>query len=339
MRPRALFNRKGRFTQLRATLWTQPYSELMADGKWIDGLQADLPPEEAARLVLTARFAVVRDYLPRALEHSEDVENVHQLRVGTRRADAAVKIFRSCLPESAFKKARKRLRQLRRAAGAARDWDVFALELAERQDGRPEKERAALDHLLGYSLGRRALAQADLAEVGHEEYRHFGTFMTRTVAAIGPPDDASHPKTLVQLARPTLAELRDDLQDSAAADLTDYEMLHRVRIAGKRLRYAMEVFADCFDSPFRDELYPRVEDMQEILGRANDSHVAVGRLTEMRDRLKKAWPKEWTRLRPGVEGLLRYHQRRLPQEKRRFLAWWQKWLRDGEALFDSCLVY
>ena len=100
----------------------------------------------------------------------------------------------------------------------------------------------------------------------------------------------------------------------------------------------MEVFADCFALPFKESLYPRVEEMQAILGLANDSHVAAGRLAEIRDRLKKAWPEEWPRLRPGIEGLLRLHQRRLPQERRRFLAWWQKWLREGESLFDSCLA-
>ena len=46
------------------------------------------------------------------------------------------------------------------------------------------------------------------------------------------------------------------------------------RIGAARLRYAMEVFADCFPPPFREVLYPMVEEMQEILGRANDSQVA-----------------------------------------------------------------
>jgi hypothetical protein len=26
-----------------------------------------------------------------------------------------------------------------------------------------------------------------------------------------------------------------------------------------------------------------------------------------------------------LEGLLRFHQRRLPQERRRFLKWWEQW--------------
>jgi hypothetical protein len=87
----------------------------------------------------------------------------------------------------------------------------------------------------------------------------------------------------------------------------------------------MEVFADCFGPTFRGELYPSVEQVQEILGRANDSHVATGRLTALRERLQRGWPGEWKTLRPGLEGLLRFHQRRLPQERRRFLKWWDRW--------------
>jgi hypothetical protein len=33
----------------------------------------------------------------------------------------------------------------------------------------------------------------------------------------------------------------------------------------------MEVFADCFALAFREKLYPMMEQMQEVLGNANDS--------------------------------------------------------------------
>src|SRR5262249_5138075 len=103
---------------------------------------------------------------------------------------------------------------------------------------------------------------------------------------------------------------------------------HEVRIAGKRLRYAMEVLGDCFGPAFKEKLYPMVEEVQEVLGRANDSHVAAGRLEALRAQLA-AWPQTWGRVKTGVEALLRFHQRRLPQERRRFLEWWQRWREAG----------
>jgi hypothetical protein len=99
------------------------------------------------------------------------------------------------------------------------------------------------------------------------------------------------------------------------------------------------VFADCFDPAFRDTLYPRIEELQEILGRANDSHVAAGRLLDLRSRGKILCPTAWPRLQPGIEQLLRSHQRRLPQERRRFLKWWSAWHPTGsEAVMTSLLT-
>src|SRR5437870_505346 len=124
----------------------------MADGKWISGLKATTPLAEAARRVLQVRLGVVAKHLPLALfESDKDPEHVHQLRVGTRRAAAALKIFESALKRKACKRGRQVLRQLRRAAGAARDWDVFLNDLAARLEKARPAERPGFDFLIGYA--------------------------------------------------------------------------------------------------------------------------------------------------------------------------------------------
>src|SRR5205823_5647049 len=120
----------------------------MADDKWIDGLDADLPTSEAARLTLTVRLGAVRDRLPGAVFRADDdSENVHQLRVSSRRAAAALRLFANCLPDRLYKKTRKTLRALRRSAGEARDWDVFLEMLQTRLAKAPPKQRRGLDFL------------------------------------------------------------------------------------------------------------------------------------------------------------------------------------------------
>jgi CHAD domain-containing protein len=310
----------------------------MAGGKWIDDLEADTPLADAARHVLTVRLEVVRDYLPKALHDADkDPEHVHQLRVGTRRAGAALQIFEACLPEKEFKKAKKRLRQIRRAAGAARDWDVFRMTLAD-WPVRSEKQRPGLDYLAGYATGQRLVAQDHLREVGEDEPFAFDRLLAETVAAVQLSDDGSL-RTLADLARPLLSELLANLDAAASEDLDDYGNLHQVRIAGKRLRYAMEVFAPCFVDAFREELYPAVEEMQEILGNANDSHVAEGRLEALREHLRETRAEDGKRYRPGLDALLRFHRQRLPRERRRFLAWWQRWRASGCEELLSGLVH
>jgi CHAD domain-containing protein len=309
----------------------------MSEGKWIEGLKPGSDLVEAARRVLSVRLAVVEHHMPHTVQQAhQDPEHVHQLRVSTRRADAALRIFRSCLPKKVYKAARKCLRVVRRAAGAARDWDVFLLALQERRTTQPAREHPGLEYLVGYATAQRVLAQTELATAIEAQGATFADFVAQTVQAVRMPEPAEgtggvpEVTTLIDLARPMLRNLLHNLEQAAGGDLKDYDQLHQVRIAGKRLRYALEVFAEGFGPELRESLYPQVEEMQEILGRANDSHVGGQRLNELREQVKKWAPGSWERVRPGLEGLLRYHQRRLPQERRRFLKWWERW-RAAEA--------
>ena len=310
----------------------------MAEGKWIPNLTAETPLADAARWALGLRMEVVRDYLmPAMTEPEKDIEHVHQLRVGTRRAHAALQIFAPCLPRKAQKRAKTGMRTIRQAAGAARDWDVFLEGLGEQASRLPERQQCGVDFLFGYALGQRAAAQQVLKEASPNPPFGFDRLMTSTVADVHAPDDPSL-RTLVDLARPMLIDQLHQLQLAGQADLSDYEHLHRIRVLGKWLRYTMEIFVDCFAPAFKSEIYPRIEEMQEILGRANDCHVGSQRLQQICDQLRDYRPQEWKRFRPGVEGLLRNYQRRLPKERDQFLAWWAQWQEtDAIAAFTDLL--
>lgn len=298
----------------------------MAEGKWIEGLEAETPYAQAARHVLAVRLSMVARRLPAALDDAHrDPEHVHQLRVAARRAETALRLFEDCLPAKVFKKARVRLRRLRRTAGAARDWDVFQLEVLTRRASRPASDRPGLDYLAGLGQGHRTAAQEALVRIGAKERKRIDALVTSTVAAVAPVGLSAGIDTLLNRARCGLTNLLHQLENAAAADLSDYPRLHNVRVAGKRLRYAMEVFAASFPPFFVQELYPQIEQVQEVLGRANDSRVAIGRLQGLCEQAPQSHPEAWPHWRPGVEGLLRSHQRRLPQLRRQFLRLWQRW--------------
>lgn len=308
----------------------------MAEGKWISELDPAMSVAEAAGRVLQVRLSVVPAARGPALHEADrDAEHVHHLRVATRRAGAALRIFRSCLPEKVFRRVRRQLRRLRRAAGAARDWDVFLLTLADRW--KPSRTPGGADFLLGYALGHRAAAQEQLlASAGTvvELERSFA----HAVAAVRAPNDGPDSGRLNDLAQSLLRELLGEVNAAMQGDLASHEHLHQVRILGKRLRYAMEVFVSCFPPAFRERSYPAVEEMQEILGRANDSQVAAQRLIALRHRLRTYRRADWMRVKPAVESLLRYHQRRLPQERERFLRWRQEWQQAGSATDFAALL-
>ncbi|RMF75419.1 MAG: CHAD domain-containing protein, partial [Planctomycetota bacterium] len=97
----------------------------IASGKWVEGFDAETPASDAARLVLRSRLAPIGELLDGAANHAaDDEEFVHQLRVATRRAAAALRAFECVGPRTAMKTVARQLREIRRAAAAAREDDV-----------------------------------------------------------------------------------------------------------------------------------------------------------------------------------------------------------------------
>src|SRR5439155_2966644 len=139
----------------------------------------------------------------------------------TRRAGAALQIFALCLPAKVYKKARKQLRRLRRAAGEARDWDVCLMELREREPPDASPEQAGLDFLLGYSLAQRSRAQAQLEAAGPKPPFDFQRFLTETVATVHEPHSHQGGR-LLDLARPMLSGFLKEVDQAVTADLSYY---------------------------------------------------------------------------------------------------------------------
>jgi CHAD domain-containing protein len=304
----------------------------LAEGKWVAGLRPDLPVTEAARMALSARLDVVRQYLPLAEgAAAQDIEHIHHLRVGTRRASAALNQFAICLLPKRLRSAKKLLRSIRRAAGQARDWDVFHRMLVA-PDLANERELAPARHMLvGFAAARRMDAQeritAKAPTWSSRLERRIDELLTHLRA---PPD--GEPSLLVDLALLRLRELLHALHAATDPVPSDYEGLHRARIAGKRLRYAMELYVDCFSASFRAELYPLIDEMQEIPGQLNDNHVASRHLLAVREHLRAFHSAEWPRFEPGVEGFFQACRQRLLDAEARFEAWLPRW-RQAMALY------
>src|SRR5215216_5421763 len=131
-------------------------------GKWIDGIGPETPVADAARRSLELRLAVVANALPLAAHLSEhDIEHVHRLRVATRRAAAALKLYRDWLPLKPARWIKKRLRQIRRAAGETRDLDVL-IERLQRELG----ARAA--PIVQFFGKRRAALQPEIIDLAED---------------------------------------------------------------------------------------------------------------------------------------------------------------------------
>lgn len=292
-------------------------------GKWSALLPPDSPLFEAGQTVLAARLHTVREHLhPAAERASETIEHVHQLRVATRRAAAALRVFRDLVPRKDARRTKALLRSIRRAAGEARDWDVFAEILDESTVLAEPTGQAAKDYLLGYATGHRAVAQHLLQLVVAERTEQLAKTTIELPIGLVEDDDAEPLGSLAEGALTELFETFDAMLDSGPKTIAE---LHQLRIDAKRIRYAMEIFAGCFAPPFRDVLYPAIEDLQSILGTIQDGHVLTARLGDVRVWLRKTRPEVLGRLRPGLDGLTRESQRQVRSAKTAFRRWTGRW--------------
>ena len=106
--------------------------------KWIPGVSPDDRTSDVADRTLRFRLANVQHYLPLAAKKpDEDIEYVHELRVATRRTMAALRLYADMLPRRRTARMETRLKQIRRAADDARDYDVL---IQRRSDGHSDAE-------------------------------------------------------------------------------------------------------------------------------------------------------------------------------------------------------
>ncbi|NOY40254.1 MAG: CHAD domain-containing protein [Planctomycetes bacterium] len=245
-------------------------------GKWIDISSNRLPATKVAEQVLTLRVQHVQKMLPLAAwEYAEDVEHVHQLRVACRRAGAALQAFRPLMSEKPTL-LRRWLRRIRQAAGAARDTDVLLGRIQHESQAKPfseyvvarlqqqrvdvQQQLVAVEKRAKHGKIERSLKQC-LATLGKENQKKKRT--------IGP-----FAKVALRKSSQSVMELTALMAPCGANEQPSLEQLHELRLAGKRLRYSIELFHSVFPTELRTEFYPLVEKLQSRLGKLNDHATA-----------------------------------------------------------------
>lgn len=244
----------------------------------------------SARAVIAAAIAAAVDQLrvelPRA-RSGLDPEGVHQARVATRRLRSDLRTFAPLLDDAWLARTRAELRWLADALGAVRDNDVLRARLASaaRDAGVAPHDVAPLDARLAEE-GRLARQRLD-AVLDDERARSLVAVLT--AAASDPPTTPAAlgraERRLVPLVRRPWRKLVRSVD--ALGREPEVDELHRVRLLGKRARYAAEAVAPVFGKDAR-RFASAVQDVQEVLGELNDAEVAVAWLTDVGPDLEPA---------------------------------------------------
>lgn len=262
----------------------------------------DVPLAELGRVLLRRHFRKLLA-AERKVRADKDIEAVHDLRVASRRLRATLRLLEP-VAGGQIRPYAKAIGRLAKVAGAVRDRDVLLADLEARAAELPESLRPGLEELCaGLRAERTAAYKALIALIdggAHADFkRDFAELMCRHDGWDDGPRVRDTAGSLIWHHYEALRAFdRGGLP-------TDGEELHAMRIAGKRLRYLLELFVDTFGERSAAVIGPLMV-FQDHLGVIQDVAVAQATLEEQAgDEASRAALSGYLALRLAEAGRLR----------------------------------
>ena len=208
-------------------------------------------------------------------------EGVHQMRVAIRRLRAVLSAMRRMLPQEHYRWANGELKWLGQALGAARNWDVFAENLVGPLENALANE-PELETLARAAERHRAKAYEEVrAAIASARYTESIMRLARWFEARGWRDQpvSEDSARLVAPLRKIAPDLLQRLHRKARRRARGFAHLpppdrHKLRIALKKLRYAIEFLEPIYGRRAVARYMRRLKPLQDGLGRESDVRAA-----------------------------------------------------------------
>lgn len=245
-------------------------------------LPVDVKPPDPSAAPLERVLAMMRIQLEAIRAHDpgtrlgEDPEELHQMRVASRRLRAVLRAARSMFAEEPIKTLRDELAWLGRVLGGQRDLDVMREHLGAELRMLDAQDRAA-----AAALVRRlesAIARSREEILTALDSPRYLTLLDQIEETIAQPPVVDPDVSLVDVAAKEFKKLRKTVK-ALPETPTDAD-LHGVRIRAKRARYSGELAVAESGHPAA-RFVDRVKKLQDILGEHQDAVVAEARLREL----------------------------------------------------------
>ena len=252
----------------------------MAKAKRIKGIGCDAEAPAGMKLVLVTRFGELRDFRAAALDWT-DPEGVHSMRVASRRLRSALRDFMPYLRKRRLSSVIKPLRDVADALGEVRDQDVAILALEKLQAHSPDDVSAALKQVIDARKEIRDQARKELeAMLEDSELKQLEMSFTTGVDEATVEAKGRTPSPLLitfrKMSRAIILDRLKELEKLSNGVFRpfDVETLHEMRIAAKRLRYAIELFQQCWGRSIATYA-KRTARLQTALGDVHDCDVWI----------------------------------------------------------------
>lgn len=267
----------------------------------------------------------------------KNIEDIHDLRVASRRIRTVLNIFGDHLPAKKTKSWIKGIKKITKSYGNVRDLDVqintlqniytsitdpkirkglrrVCLRLKQTREKRQSQTKNLTNTILDSAIIVEMLAWAEAAL----EYN--------------PSEDACPSQELFQLGYQEIQSRLDALLffEVFLFDPERVEELHQMRIAAKRLRYALEVFSDLYGGK-TDFALDVARETQEYLGKIHDADVWIEFLPKFtqkeQERIYKfyGYNSPYMRIKPGIDFLMENRKEEREKLYQDFLNHWKDW--------------
>jgi CHAD domain-containing protein len=239
--------------------------------------------DQAARKILTFHFQHMLYHEP-GTRAGEDIEELHDMRVATRRMRAAFRVFENYVDGKQLKPIRKGASRTCSKLGSVRDLDVFWEKTERYLDGLPpEREDDLMPLREAWEAEREQAREGMLAYLDSDRYAEFkerSAELMQTPDAWGLPALTKKGEAVPHRVRHVVPmEVYERVAGVLAYDEwvnepdISLKRLHRLRIAGKRLRYTLEFFEEVL-APQTSDLIKQMKRLQDHLGDLQDAVVA-----------------------------------------------------------------
>ena len=311
----------------------------MAKATQIAGIECDRAATEAAALVLVPRFEEMFLLRKGAIDFS-DPEGVHDMRVASRRLRSALRDFAPHLRKTRIAQPTKDLKEIADKLGVVRDLDVAIIALEKLQKKASSEISSGLQRIIDDQKAKLDPARKDLVEALNynrlsQLKRTFRLAVEESIvpqSATTPPASSPTPKSGQSYrvyARWTLLKCLKELEALSPSlyEPQKAKPLHEMRIAAKRLRYALELFAACWEDQLGSFSH-QVAQIQSSLGEVHDCDLWIEHFGKRLSRLKKKassereTPKEE---RDAMIWLLSHFSRLRTKHFRAALQRWHEW--------------
>jgi CHAD domain-containing protein len=248
------------------------------------------PAAHHVRAVLDLRLRALLLHDP-GTRTGADIEDLHQMRVSVRRMRAALRAARPLLERAWADGLRGELGWLGRALGPVRDLDVLLLRLRGEAATLPAREREAAEVLVaGLEAEHTDARTVMLSALNAPRYSALLERLADAIRLPLPTPSATQAQPeLIELVRAEAGRLRKAVE--RAGDDPPDEVLHALRIDGKRVRYTGELVEPALGRTSRAKAVHRLlgatAEFQEVLGDHQDACVAEHRIRGLLDGLTR----------------------------------------------------